>query len=74
MSISKKMQDEMLFFARSNSLREDMDRLASQRRDPFTMKGNVDLDLWVEFLTAYNEFISHEPKRFLPMIDRVMKL
>ncbi len=74
MKISKAMRNEMLAMARSASLREDMARLVSRRHNPFVVNGEVDVDLWMQFLTEYNEFVGHAPKPFKPMIDRVMKL
>lgn len=56
------------------SLIDDMKHLAENRHNPFLKDGNVDIDMYIEFLNTYNEFINHMPKPFKPMNERIMKL
>lgn len=72
--ISEDEKKELLRLAGSLSMREDMERVAYQRHNPFIKNGIVDLDAYIEFVTEFNEFINHEPKPFEPMIDRDMRL
>jgi len=58
----------------SGSLRDDMRHLAENRHNPFLKDGKVDIDRYVDFLNAYNEFINHMPKPFKPMKEKIMKL
>lgn len=56
-------------------MRDDMDRLASSRREFFFNKdGVVDMDRVLVFLFEYNAFINHTPKKFQQIVDDVMKL
>lgn len=64
----------MLEAAKSKSLREDMRRLKSACQNPFFRDGKTDIDAYIKFLNAYNEFINHRPKPFKPMIGNNMKL
>jgi hypothetical protein len=36
--------------------------------------GDVDIDAYTAFVSQFNEFINHEPKKFVPMIDKDMRL
>jgi hypothetical protein len=72
--ISEQEKRELLRLAGSLSLREDMEYLSSHRHNPVLVNGMVDMDRLIEFLTQFNEFINHEPKPFMPMIDKEMKL
>ncbi len=74
MKISKEAEQEILELSRSNSVRTDMETIASQRHNPFIKDGKVDIDAYIEFVVQYNEFINHQPKPFKKIIDRVMKL
>lgn len=74
MALEQEERQELLKLAKSSTLREDMHRLASSRRNPLLIDGRVDLDRWLAFLNNYNEFVNHTPKPFRPMSDRVMKL
>lgn len=74
MSISDKAAKELLELSKSDSLRKDMQTVASQRHNPFLKDGKVDVDAYIEFLSEYNEFINHEPKPFKPIKDKIMRL
>lgn len=74
MRISMESEKELVKLSQSESLRRDMDMVASQRHCPFIRDGEVDVDAYIEFVTQYNEFINHEIKPFRPMIDRDMRL
>jgi macrodomain Ter protein organizer (MatP/YcbG family) len=72
--LSKQEREEMTRLAASSSLREDMAYLASHRHNPVLVNGVVDMDRLLDFLNQYNEFINHEPKPFVPMSEKEMKL
>jgi hypothetical protein len=72
--LSDKEKQEMLETAKSQSIREDLRRLAAGRHNPLLYKGKLDLDRYVEYLNGYNEFINHQRRSFKPMVDRLMKL
>lgn len=71
---SKAAADEIRELSRSGTLRRDMEALAGGRHNPFVKDGIVDCDAYITFVTGYNEFINHEPKRFVPMVDKDMRL
>lgn len=72
--LSKEEKEELKYFANSSKLREDMQRLAETKYNPFLINGNVDADKILEFLTEYNCFINHAPKIFRKIIDKDMRL
>lgn len=74
MSISEKAAKELLELSKSDSLRKDMQTVASQRHNQFLKNGKVDVDAYIEFLSEYNEFINHEPKPFRQIKDKIMRL
>ena len=74
MNISREVEKELVSLGRSEALREDMDRLKSAWHSPFIRNGSIDVDLYIEFVSQFNEFINHQPKPFRPMIEKDMKL
>ena len=74
MKLSKKAEEELIKLSKSESLKKDMEAVASNRHNPFIKDGKVDVDAYIEFVSQYNEFINHRPKPFKPMIDKIMKL
>ncbi len=58
---------EMKALGASGELREDMRRLATLARP-------LSSDEWIDFLTAYNEFINHRPRPFRPFRETKMLL
>jgi len=72
--LSDKEKQEMLETGRSQSIKEDLRRLAAGRHNPMLYKGKVNLDRYIEYLNDYNEFINHHRRSFKPMVDRLMKL
>ena len=74
MKISKKAEEELRKFSRSDALRKDMETIALKRHNPFIKGGKVDVGAYLEFVTQYNEFINHTPKPFSRIIDKDMKL
>jgi hypothetical protein len=65
---------EIRELARSEALENDLAAVAASRHNPFVREGVADADAYIEFVTAFNEFINHEPKPFAAMIDRDMRL
>ena len=74
MVLNDKEREELIYLARSSSIKIDTDHLAAISHNPFMINGKVDADKWIIFLNGYNEFINHAPKPFRKMIDNVMKL
>ncbi len=74
MTLSTKELEEIRELARSAALKKDLTIVSATRHNPFVKNGIVDVDAYIEFVTAFNEFINHEPKPFTPMIDRDMRL
>jgi hypothetical protein len=71
---SEKEMKEQPAEAKSGSLKKDMERLAGNSRNYFVKNGKVDIDGYIDFLNAYNEFINHSHKTFKPIKDRNMRL
>jgi hypothetical protein len=67
-------KQECTELSQSESIRDDMRRLAENRHNPFFKDGKVDLDGYINFLNTFNEFINHTPKPFKPIQDRIMML
>jgi len=65
---------ELIFLARSSSLKTEIARMSVKDHNPIMVNGRVDADKWIMFLNGYNEFINHTMRPFHKMIDRVMKL
>jgi len=74
MQLSDEEKAELRALAASESMRRDSDILRETRFDPFMANGEVDCDRVVEFLTEYNEFLSHPVKNRRPFIEKDMKL
>lgn len=72
MRLSDEERAELLELSRSQSLRNDMERVVATRYNPFV--GEVDADRVVEFLTQYDEFLNHARKPRQPFIEKNMKL
>jgi hypothetical protein len=72
--LSEQERQEMLRFSESASMRKDMEYLSLHRHNPVLVNGAFDMDRLIEFLSQFNEFINHQPKPFLPMIEKDMKL
>lgn len=72
--LSEKAEREFVEAAESSALRIDTETVSRQRHNPFVKDGKVDIDAYLEFVTEFNEFINHEPKKFMPIIDRDMRL
>jgi hypothetical protein len=74
MSLDEEEKKELQRLARSRSLREDLEKLARSRHRIFFSGDAVDTDRVLEFLCEYNAFIHHAPRKFRPIVDRLMKL
>jgi hypothetical protein len=74
MNITRGAEKELVMLGRSEELRDDMDRLKSSWQSPFIRNGMIDVDLYIEFVEQFNEFINHQPKPFRPMIEKDMRL
>lgn len=72
--LNEKEKKELKESAKSSKLKEDMCRLSKTRYNPFAVKGNIDIDKLLVFLTEYNHFISHAPRLFHKIIDKDMRL
>lgn len=75
MRLTDEERAELLELSRSQSLRDDMARVAAARHNPFIDEnGAVDTDRYLDFLTQYNEFLNHALKPRQPFIEKNMKL
>ena len=74
MILSRTAQEEIRELSRSGALKKDMSIVASSRHNPFFNDGVVDVDAYIEFVSAFNEFINHERKPFAPIKDKDMRL
>lgn len=75
MRLTDEERAELLELSHSQSLRDDMARVAATRHNPFVDEnGEVDADRVVDFLTQYNEFLNHAGKPRQPFIEKNMKL
>lgn len=73
-TISNAAADELRELARSAEFADEMNSVSRTRHNPFMKAGDVDIDAYILFVCQFNEFINHEPKKFLPMIDKDMRL
>ena len=74
MRISERAGKEIRDLAASASIRKDMEKVASQRHNPFFRNGKADVDAYIEFVIQFNEFINHRPRPFKQITDKVMEL
>jgi hypothetical protein len=72
--ISIAAEKEMREAAHSESFRNDMKTVADSRHNPFIKDGNADVDAYIIFVSDFNAFINHAPKRFEPILDKDMRL
>lgn len=72
--LSEKEKQERLEMAGSESLLYDMRRLKTAGQNAFVRDGKTDIDLYIEFLNIYNDFINHRPKSFKPIKGNKMIL
>jgi hypothetical protein len=72
--ISETDRIELLTLSHSESLRQDEQRVAAHRHDPFLVEDEVNTDRVMEFLNQYNEFLNHPIKLSRPFIESNMKL
>jgi hypothetical protein len=73
-TLSQEAEKELRNLAHSTALKSDMAAVADSRHNPFVQNGLVDVDAYIAFVCAYNEFINHEPKPFRRIIDKDMRL
>ncbi len=71
---SKAAQKELRELAQSEKLKNDMRTVARNRRSFLLPGGEADVDAYTDFVSAFNEFINHEPKPFRKIIDKDMRL
>lgn len=72
--LSEVEKRELKELAGSPKLKEDMRILSKNRYNPFMVRGKVNIDKFLIFLTEYNYFINHRPKPFHKIIDKDMRL
>ncbi len=71
---SEAAEQELRELAKSKTLQKDMETVARLHQNFFLKNGEADVDAYTDFVTAFNEFINHEPKPFKQIIDRDMRL
>jgi hypothetical protein len=72
--ISKAAADELREMVRSAKFADEMNSVSQSRHNPFIRSGDVDIDAYLAFVSQFNEFINHEPRKFVPMLDTYMRL
>jgi hypothetical protein len=72
--ISRAAEQELREAATSQSFRNDMKTVVESRHNPFIKNGSADTDAYLVFVSEFNAFINHKPKRFEPMLDSDMRL
>jgi len=65
--LSKNDKEEMLRLAKSIELKEDYRRINKNREQLTNVKDGSQIDIYIEFLTLSNSFISHSKKPFKKM-------
>ena len=73
-TISQAAADELRELSQSTKFADEMNLVSRSRYNPFLMAGDVDIDAYIAFISQFNEFINHEPKKFVPMITNDMRL
>jgi len=73
-TISEAAADELRELAGSAKFAGEMNSVSRTRHNPFMKDGDVDIDAYTAFVSQFNEFINHEPRKFVPMIDKDMRL
>jgi hypothetical protein len=71
---SRAAEIELRELAQSEKLKSDMATVARTRHNHLLQNGEVNVDAYTDFVTAFNEFINHQPKPFKRIIDRNMRL
>lgn len=74
MKLAKEAEKELLDFKNSHDLRNDMEKCRTTWKNAFLKNGKVDMEGYMEFVSAFNEFINHRMKPFKAIIDKFMKL
>ncbi len=74
MHLNEKEKKELILFARSTSLREDLRQVTSLRAEWLQNQNLENIETWLTFLKGYNEFINHKPKPFRPISEKIMKI
>jgi hypothetical protein len=72
--ISREAEQELREAANSQSFRNDMRTVVESRHDPFIENDNADVDVYLTFVSEFNAFINHMPKRFEPIKGSDMRL
>lgn len=72
--LPRKAKKELQRLSRDPSLKQDLERISQHKLLVFFKNGEVDVDAYIDFVTQFNEFISHQPKLFQKMEDRDMRL
>ena len=74
MHLDHEEKAELKRLSTSLALREDTRRIRKRSREAFLIDGQVDVDRFIAFLTAYNRFIGHARPPFRKIRDGDMKL
>ena len=72
--LNNEEKEELKRLADSSSLRNDMKHLSAMAYNPFVVKGVVNIDKFIIFLTEFNQFINHKSRPFHKIIDNDMRL
>ena len=73
MPLSEEEKEELKRLADSGEMRRDMQRMADSRRRAFLETGGVDTDRFLDFVSAFNQFINHAPRKFRRIEEHDMR-
>jgi len=61
-----------LFF--TDSINDDMECMAENRKTFLTVDGKYDAAAWLEFATQFNQYMGHARRPFTPITGKTFKL
>jgi len=74
MILTKPEKKELRAIKHFETFRNDNLPISVNRHNPYIINGKFDCDGMIEFLSDYNNFLSHPMKQAKPFIERNIKL
>lgn len=72
--LTKLEKEEFKKITKSKKLKEDLRKILTNRYNPFIVDGKIDIDIFLDFVNEYNQFINHTPKPFRKILTKINKL
>jgi hypothetical protein len=66
----KKLRCNLLF---TDTINEDMEQIAKNKRAPFMKDGKYDAVAWLDFATQFNAYMGHARRPFTPITGKNFK-